>query len=258
MRPTFSEFSYGFALVNEFVHWAGQPIEAVPIFPSLIEEGNLGYDVMLDREGVPLFLQFKLSHCMVRNSAWEVRRRIITTPFYRMHLHARNESNQHQLLIDRENAGNAVFYAAPEFHEHAEFNNAYRAREVIARSSFWRPVDIGPLPDDAPHHVAFRRGEDHGWFCSKPQRIKKSFQGEALAGHLDAVLTNQGKRALSKKAVEAMAEAMLKELLALKLVGARAAAHVRQRKGALERVAFLAAAYYGAQMMVVQKRPNNR
>lgn len=252
MRPSFSEFSYGFALVNEFVHWAGQPIQAVPIFPSLLEEGHLGYDVMLDREGVPLFLQFKLSHCMVRNSAWEVRRQIITPPFYRMHLHARIESAQHQLLIERENSGNMVFYAAPEFHKHAEFNDAYRAREVIAKSSFWRPIDIGPLPDDAPHHVAFRRGEDHGWFCSKPKRIAKSFQGTALSRHLQDVLEKQGKRALSTEAVKRMAEDMLKDLSSLRLVGLRTRAKVRQRKGVLERVAFLAAAYYGAQLLVVR------
>jgi hypothetical protein len=52
MTPEISEFSYGFALTNEIVGWA--PVNAAPLFPSLIEEGRAGggYDVALNLSGV--------------------------------------------------------------------------------------------------------------------------------------------------------------------------------------------------------------
>ena len=67
MKPDIAEFNYGYALTDELIHWHGAGITAVPIFPSLYDEGQPGggYDVKLDRGGIPLFLQFKLSDCMV-------------------------------------------------------------------------------------------------------------------------------------------------------------------------------------------------
>ena len=75
MKPNISEFSFGYALTSELIHWYGMPITAAPIFPSTYQEGQAGggYDVMLNQPGLPLFLQYKLSHCMVRSNAQEVR-----------------------------------------------------------------------------------------------------------------------------------------------------------------------------------------
>lgn len=66
MRPWFSEFSYGYAVTEDIVRSSG-PLKAAPAFPSLQEEGSRGgFDVKLDLPASPLFLQFKLSDCMVR------------------------------------------------------------------------------------------------------------------------------------------------------------------------------------------------
>ncbi len=72
MKPEMSEFSYGYALTDELIHWHGTSLTAAPIFPSLYQEGKSGggYDVMLQRSGIPLFLQFKLADQMVRNGKW--------------------------------------------------------------------------------------------------------------------------------------------------------------------------------------------
>ena len=108
MRPDISEFSYGYALTDELIHWHGTPLTAAPIFPSLYREGRPrkgepgGYDIMLQRPGLPLFLQFKLSHCMIRKSAKEFDDIIFTPPFYRMHLSPAKHSKQHEMLLDLE------------------------------------------------------------------------------------------------------------------------------------------------------------
>ena len=61
MNAQFSEFTYGFSLVSELAKTLA--CTAVPIFPSLIEEGKMGggYDAkLLSKKGTILNLQFKL------------------------------------------------------------------------------------------------------------------------------------------------------------------------------------------------------
>ena len=45
------------------------------------------------------------------------------------------------------------------------------------------PVDIGPLPDDKVHTIAYKPGLSYGYFCSEPREIKaETYDG--LAGRL--------------------------------------------------------------------------
>ena len=125
---------------------------------------------MLQRPGIPLFLQFKLSHCMVRSNALEVRHGVLAPPFYRMHMRPARHSGQHEMLLELENKGNEVYYSAPAFHTSEEFNEAYFSHQVKARSLWMRPSQIGPLPDDQDHHVAFVLGKTP-YFCSKPRAL---------------------------------------------------------------------------------------
>jgi len=92
-------------------------VSAAPLFLSLKQEGQAGggYDVKLNFQGCILFLQFKLTDRMERASAREVREGVLTTPLFRMHLRSSARSDQHQLLLDLETAGNAVAYVAATF-----------------------------------------------------------------------------------------------------------------------------------------------
>lgn len=108
---------------------------------------------------------------MVRDTAFECKSGYLPTPFYRMHLHPRRHSQQHQLLLDLEAKGELVFYAAPHFHKPEELNDAYLKGCVIDRSIFIKPGEIGPLSDDDIHHVAFRAGMG-AYFCSEPRQLR--------------------------------------------------------------------------------------
>jgi hypothetical protein len=188
MTPDLSEFSYGFALTNEFVAALGQ-LNAAPIFPSLIEEGRAGggYDVKLDAPGLPLYIQFKRADCMVRDTASECGSIGLIPPFYRMYITERRRSQQHDLLLSLDQAPNVVFYAAPRFHTVRELNDAFTQGTVRPRSFFIRPQDIGPL-DGAKHHVAFT--ENAHYVCSKPREVK-AIPGERLEAHLREALSNR-------------------------------------------------------------------
>ena len=174
MIPEISEFSYGFALTNELVGWVS--LSAAPIFPSLIEEGKagVGYDVKLERPGIPLFLQFKRSHCMVRRTAKEHQAvaaagGTLNVPYYRFPITEAASSDQHELLLALDDGSNLVFYAAPRFHRRNEINQAWSRADVARRSLFVAPWTIGPL-DDAQLHVAFDGGNT--WLCSEPRALE--------------------------------------------------------------------------------------
>ena len=157
MRSLISEFSYGFALTHELVLSLGSLV-AAPVFPSLIEEGKAGggYDVKLQAPGLPLFLQFKRSERLTRGTAREIKAGApLTLPYHRIALTARRDSDQHDMLIELDQAPNVVFYAAPMFHQKEEFDAAFLDGEVRARSFFVSPASIGAFPDDGAHHLSF-------------------------------------------------------------------------------------------------------
>jgi hypothetical protein len=182
MTPDISEFSYGFALTNELVGWMA--LSAVPIFPSLIEEGKAsgGYDVKLDRPGVPLYIQFKRSNVMTRRSADEIKNHALplNIPFHRFYITERNRSLQHASLMALDDGVNEVYYAAPRFHTLAGINSAWASKMVMQRSIFIRPSQIGPINDDLQHRVSF--DDNVTYFCSEPKAIFASSIEEISRG----------------------------------------------------------------------------
>lgn len=212
MRPTFSEFSYGYAITDALVNWQGTQLTAAPVFPSLIEEGQAGggYDVRLDRPGMPLFLQFKLSDCITQRSrsVKEVRYGLFQPPFYRMHVRSAQHSNQHSLLLGWEAQGYEVYYVAPAFHRVHEFNDAYLQRQVANKSIWIAPSWIGHLPDDQAHHVAFQLpGNRH--FLSEPLIIEPSIDFDTFTRHIAARVSERGSNTVMANYIPAIAEEML-------------------------------------------------
>ena len=174
MEPTFSEFSYGYALTQELASGKFGSLIAAPVFPSLVREGQAGggYDIYLPFAGVPLFLQFKLSHYLHRSNSLEWGQYF--SPYYRMYLRPLRYSDQHNLLVDLEKAGNQVYYVAPEFHTVEELNDAYVSRNVYYRSAFFTPVDIGILPTIDRHYLTFNSSNTDAFLWSRePKKLKQ-------------------------------------------------------------------------------------
>jgi hypothetical protein len=171
MDSNISEFSYGYALTSELVALFNLKTIGAPEFATQNAEGKAGggWDVKLP--GNPVYLQFKRSTRMVRNSAKEAGE-FLSLPFFRMHLHRRDQSDQHQLLLDLEAQDNIVAYCAPGFSEPAELNEAYSSDQAVERSIFIRPSAIGPLGDDQHHWVSFQTNPHIAVFCSEPHHIR--------------------------------------------------------------------------------------
>ena len=167
MKPFISEFSYGYALTQELAGGILGSLVAAPIFPSLISEGRAGggYDLQLPIQGRALFLQFKLSDCMINANAreWSFWKK----QYYRMYLYSDSKSMQHQLLINLEKLDNDVFYAAPIFHKLEEMNDAYLQKKIFESTVFISPSEIGSLPDSRNHYIVFVPNDSSAYFCSK-------------------------------------------------------------------------------------------
>ena len=93
-------------------------------------------------------------------------------------------SQQHAVLLDLEEKGEVVFYAAPRFHRIEEFVYCYRLQEMICGSAFIRPSWIGQLPDRAAHHVAFEPFAMCDWRISKPRAVEPILSGD---GFIEAI-----------------------------------------------------------------------
>jgi len=257
MEPRISEFSYGYAVTEAMATQWRPDLTAAPVFPSLVQEGlpGGGYDVYLNRRGVPLFLQFKLSHYMVRSNAREARLGLLTVPFYRMYLRALRHSDQHQLLLDLENVGNAVYYVAPLFHRADELNAAYLAGQVLRRSIFVRPSAIGPLPDSDVHRIAFDGTTE--WFLSEPRRFEKILDQEAVARETMRDINDRGAMALTVQALESLKFGML-EILE-RTAGDRRAHRVdmaawRQPGDSLRQIVYLSRTFFDSECLVAIER----
>ena len=258
MHPEISEFSYGYALTEELTQSSGIGLEAAPLFPSLIQEGQSGgYDVKIPFTGWPVFLQFKLCHYMMRSTAFECNQAGFIPPFYRMPLRPKKYSDQHDLLLDLEFQGNTVFYAAPLFHLPDDLNDAYLRREILERSALVRPSQIGTLPDENNHYVSFQ-DESNFQLFSEPIRLQGAFAGPVVLGvELLQDLMDRPKFDGTRESVEHLANTML-EVLSRHTAehGDREAIYrIRSERLPRHQIAYITRAYLSCEVLLVRKRP---
>lgn len=189
VKAEFSEFTYGFSLVSEMAK--AMSLSAVPIFPSLLEEGKKGggYDAKLKgKSGIILNLQFKLSDWMKASNAREIGipGHTMTLPYYRFEITSKRISEQQSLLLALEAIEPFTFYAAPAFHTNDEINTHWLSSAVAKNSVYLKPSTVGVLPDLNPHRVCFDKtlkSKGKAYFFSEPREIEV----DEFAGFADHV-----------------------------------------------------------------------
>jgi hypothetical protein len=206
LKPNISEFSYGYALTEELVKGFGSKITSSPVFPSLYQEGQKGggWDLKLKKGGIPLFIQFKLSHYLKNANAKERISGHFPSPYYRMHLRPINHSKQHELLLDLERSGNEVYYSAPGFHEPKELDDAYLKNKVKNRSIWIKPTDINDITDTKEHYVAFQL-PNTWYFCSTPKTIERDLSFSVFQENIVKALSQRRESALTRESLTELA-----------------------------------------------------
>ena len=261
MKPDFSEFSYGYAVTEELVTRSRAFLVAAPLFPSLYEEGQAGggYDVKIPLHGIPLFLQFKLSDRLERKSAKEHQTGLLTVPYFRMHIRPNKHSDQHNLLLALEASGEAVFYIAPEFHLPEELNSHYLARQVLPNSAAFSPADIGAMPDDDAHYIAFERGASFGYRCSDdPVVVNKLdlYEGihQALRGRevVKRQIGEAGLKEISKRMLSVLEEGDTRLREREKSVDINGLRQIVQQRSPLESAGYIARTFFDSELVILE------
>ena len=211
---------------------------------------------MLQRPGIPLFLQFKLSHCMVRSNAQEVRYGALAPPFYRMHVRPTRHSDQHKMLLELENKGNEVYYSAPAFHTSEEFNEAYLSHQVKVRSLWMRPSQIGPLPDARDHHVAFVLGKTPH-VCSRPRALETRGNFEEFEGSVTRSFRERSSMAMRRDTLEQTARDLYEIAEKYRHISSEFKSTLRttlEERHPLTQIAFYAQVFLDAQLFIVSEQ----
>lgn len=260
MKPDISEFSYGYALTEALIWDTGLSVIGAPLFPSLIQEGRPGggFDVALPFTGLLLYLQFKLSDYMRSRVVIEAKNGLINTPFYRMHLRPKRHSRQHAMLLELEDAGQTVLYAAPKFHRKSELNDAYLNRTMIQQSLFIRPSTIGPLPDDLDHHVSFRDGYPV-YLCSDPRKLREEENRETSLKALHSLLEHSEYKKYDDDVLGKLNEQMLNIILRQQISLRRTTinsdnARTLKNMNPVEKLRYLSRTYFDCEPVVIKAR----
>ena len=155
-----SEFTFGFGFLYEqaAANWAG--LKAAPILPSLQQEQDVGWDARLPLQGTDYYYQFKLSDYLSRGNAKHIRDNTYDGPYYRFHLHKKNNNRQHQRLREHCADNPLTYYVAPEFNDLADFNASFIAKELRERSRLIALTDCDDIADGEQHYVTFREGQE--------------------------------------------------------------------------------------------------
>jgi hypothetical protein len=259
LRTDFSEFSFGYALVEEFARSLRPGLKAAPIFPSLIEEGGDegGYDVKFDLPGVPMMIQFKRPDVMKTAKAKEIANHglALNPPFYRFHMRSSAISRQHDLLLAHDAGSALVYYASPCFHEINDFDTHYIARNVINNTIFIRPRDIGPLSAEL-HHVSYD-AVGLGWcFSDSPRSVDRIAKGRAVEDHLAQALSSESRplrEGVLEQAISSVTESFRRDGLRTARTNPRLEA-LSGPRGELARLSELSQVYLNAQLFIVQRR----
>ena len=120
-----SEFTFGYAFISEQIRKKWGNIVSVPIFPSLIKERGLGYDVELPLEGKTCYYQFKTSELLKSANSKFIRDGTYTGEYYRIKLHKMFNNNQHRMLWKLSQKEKNTYYVAPECTDLKAFNYAF-------------------------------------------------------------------------------------------------------------------------------------
>ena len=194
-----SEFTYGFAFLYEQTqaHWDN--LKAVPITPSLAQEGgrggveSQGWDAFLQlKKGSDFYFQFKMSDYLMDSRAKYFNNGPGTGPYYRFALHRKNNYLQHKSLRELSKKEKNVFYVAPEFSptiyrasnvQRMESLNSIFLNGEVTENSRMIPVSECKdcaVDDPIQHHMIYRTGHRAKIYSENSFEVRKSYKKEQI------------------------------------------------------------------------------
>ncbi|HLA28081.1 MAG: hypothetical protein A3G17_00690 [Planctomycetes bacterium RIFCSPLOWO2_12_FULL_50_35] len=171
-----SEFSFGFAFLEEQITRCRDRLRCAPILPSLREEAVKGFDAHLPTRGIDFYYQFKISDYLWYWNATYISNGTYPGPYYRFWV----DSNQHRRLFRLSQHKHYTYYVAPRMRNREEFDNAFLTRTVTPRSVLVPVRDCGNIIKDTGHCITLPENS-RGWeFHSESNHFESEINGEKL------------------------------------------------------------------------------
>ncbi|MGA8222432.1 MAG: hypothetical protein WB780_12320 [Candidatus Acidiferrales bacterium] len=252
MRSELSEFSYGFAITAELRDRFSPMIIEAPVFPTLREEAELGWDMRFPIVGASMFVQFKVADVLTRASAAEWN--FYNASYYRFPMHRLSKSDQHNRLRSLATEQPLVFYVAPRFSRLHEFNQWYVSDSVIQESAWIPLLSLPTISDDQQHHISYRTGTDVLFASPKAEPIRETFSGEGWATYMTRALEVQKK----EMTIEDYSQIRTTLLGILKREIDSQSAELPTVRGeglrVLKDIAYLSRTFFGAEFLLVHEQ----
>jgi hypothetical protein len=175
-----SEFTFGYAFLYEQTQRNWGNLRLAPIFPSLGQEQQQGWDAYLPVNGIDYYYQFKLSDYLSRPYATFMRDGTYNAAYYRVALHRKDSNRQHQRLRDHAQANPYTYYVAPEFNRLDDFHAAFLAGQITNNSRIIPAEDCDDILDGDQHYLTFQEGQTDWIQHSELRRHEHSFSGREL------------------------------------------------------------------------------
>jgi hypothetical protein len=169
-------------------------------------------------------------------------------------------ATQHEMLCSHQSHGGLVFYVCPRFHRLSDLEHSFLVGgQIVERSAFIRPLDVGPL-DDKTHHVAYDHISDQGWARSEPKLLERSVSSKEFLSEVSAEWRRSRRRwdlagpefdALLERFVEAATMPEAKWPIERRMAPRALATQLRERFSAPAAVALFARLGLGAELYLV-------
>jgi hypothetical protein len=189
LHERLSEFSFGYGVSREVEELlASVGLHPTPFLPSLLHEGELGFDVKFEDRGRVVVLQFKLGEELGRFHRVTPAQSIplLERPFWRYRIDT--TGHQFRLLVDFESREADVYYVAPRFSTWQAYEIAFQERNVLDQSLMLKPSEIsrgisaqGGVP--GVHRIAYDRLRRY--VCSEPTELNEQ-RPEVIAAEIAA------------------------------------------------------------------------
>ena len=177
-----SEFTFGYAFISEQIRKRWGNVVSVPIFPSLIKERGLGYDVELPLKGKTCYYQFKTSELLKSANSKFIRDGTYTGEYYRIKLHKMFNNNQHRMLWKLSQKEKNTYYVAPECSNLKVFNDAFLNGKVTDYSRLIPLKNCNNYADSDSnqHYITYQEGNPAFYQHSEVSEKKESILGKNI------------------------------------------------------------------------------
>lgn len=178
-KSEFTEMQYVLGFVSEFMKYLNKSTGQTPYFmlPSPHVEKHIGVDIIIEHFDHMEFHQYKRSDFLTTLAASEFKKGLPKSfkPFYRFSLYEEIFSQQFtrlRLLADMF-PQHRVYYVAPKFSRHSEFQDHFWKEEIVDNSVFINCLQFNSarakkyLKDNSGHHsIVFNKSSDSVYLFS--------------------------------------------------------------------------------------------